>query len=78
MKKYYFSIELKDFRGYVYIVDKPFCNDEVQFRKMVFGIMAACYQFDLLKLGSDTPIYKDVLLVWKLVWVFPLEKIMKL
>lgn len=60
LKKYYFLIELKDFQGNVYIVDKPFCNDEVQFRKIVFGIMAACNQFDLLKLGSDTPIYKDV------------------
>lgn len=60
LKKYYFSIELKDSKGVAYVVDRPFCNDEIQFRKMVFGVMAACNQFDLLKLGSDSPIYKDV------------------
>lgn len=60
LKKYYFLVELKDTKGNVYIVDKPFCNDEIQFRIMVFGLMAACNQFDLLKLGSDSPIYKNV------------------
>lgn len=61
LKKYYFSLELSDINGNAYVVDKPFCNDAIQFRKMVFGIMAACNQFDLLKLGSDSPIYKEVI-----------------
>lgn len=59
-KKYYFAIELCDQSGNVYCIDKPFLNDKIQFRKMVFGIMAACNQFDLLRLGSDSPIYKEV------------------
>lgn len=61
LKKYYFSLELRDSNGNAYIVDRPFCNDEIQFRRMVFGIMAACNQFDLLKLGSDSPKYKEVI-----------------
>lgn len=60
LKKHYFSIELKATDGNVYTIDKPFCNDEIQFRRVVFGIMAACNQFDLLRLGSDKPVYKDV------------------
>lgn len=59
-KNYYFALELHDELGNVYVVDKPFCNDEIQFRRMVFGIMAACNQFDLLKLGSNNPMYKEV------------------
>ena len=51
---------MRDSNGKAYIIDKPFCNDEIQFRRLVFGIMAACNQFDLLRLGSDSPVYKSV------------------
>ena len=60
LKTYYFALELRDSNGKAYIIDKPFCNDEIQFRRLVFGIMAACNQFDLLRLGSDSPVYKSV------------------
>ena len=60
LSKYYFSLELHAVDGNVYVVDKPFLSDPVNFRKQVFGIMAACNQFDLLKLGSDSPVYKEV------------------
>ena len=56
MKKYYFSLELRGSNGNAYVIDKPFCNDEIQFRRMVFGIMTACNQYDLLRLASDSPI----------------------
>ena len=59
-KTYYFALELRDSNGKAYIIDKPFCNDEIQFRRLVFGIMSACNQFDLLRLGSDSPVYKSV------------------
>ena len=58
--RYFFVIELQDINGITYYVDKPFLSDSINFRKQVFGIMAACNQFDLLKLGSNTPLYKDV------------------
>ena len=60
LKTYYFALELRDSNGKAYIIDKPFCNDQIQFRRLVFGIMAACNQFDLLRLGSDSPVYKSV------------------
>lgn len=60
LNRYYFYIEIQDVEGNHYNIDKPLLSDPVSFRKQVFGIMAACNQFDLLKLGSDTPIYKEV------------------
>ena len=60
LNRYYFNIEVQDIEGNYYNIDKPLLSDPVSFRKQVFGIMAACNQFDLLRLGSDNPIYKEV------------------
>lgn len=60
LNRYYFSLEIQGVDGNVYHVDKPLLSDPISFRKQVFGIMAVCNQFDLLRLGSDTPVYKEV------------------
>lgn len=60
-KKYYFLVELQDENGKIHIVDKPFSASESNFRKQLFGLMAACNQFDLLKLCTDSPVYKNVI-----------------
>lgn len=61
LNRYYFSLEIQSVEGKVYHVDKPLLSDPISFRKQVFGIMAACNQFDLLRLSSDNPIYKEVI-----------------
>lgn len=61
LNRYYFSLEIQTVDGKVYYVDKPLLSDPISFRKQVFGIMAACNQFDLLRLSSDNPIYKEVI-----------------
>lgn len=61
LNRYYFSLEIQSVDGKVYHVDKPLLSDPISFRKQVFGIMAACNQFDLLRLSSDNPIYKEVI-----------------
>lgn len=61
LNRYYFRLQIQTVDGKVYHVDKPLLSDPINFRKQVFGIMAACNQFDLLRLSSDTPIYKDVI-----------------
>ena len=60
LNRYYFVLEIQDINENVYIVDKPFCSDLINFRRQVFGIMAACNQFDLLRLTTSNPEYKDV------------------
>ena len=42
-------VELQDENGNIHIVDKPFSASESNFRRQLFGLMAACNQFDLLK-----------------------------
>lgn len=61
LNKYYFSLEIQSIDGKVYHIDKPLLSDPISFRKQVFGIMAACNQFDLLRLGNDNPAYKEVI-----------------
>lgn len=60
LNRHYFSLEIQSIDGKVYHVDKPLLSDPISFRKQVFGIMAACNQFDLLRLSNDHPIYKEV------------------
>ena len=59
-KNYYFVVEIQDIDGNVYVIDKPFCSDEENFRKVVFGLMASCNQFDLLRFCTENPLYKNV------------------
>lgn len=61
LNRYYFSLEIQTVDGKVYYVDKPLLSDPISFRKQVFCIMAACNQFDLLRLSNDHPIYKEVI-----------------
>ena len=56
--KYYIKIELKDANGKVRTIDKPFLNDEINFRKQIFGIMSACGTFDLMKLEQTIHLLK--------------------
>lgn len=58
LSRYYFVLEIQDVNGCVYIVDKPFYNDLINFRSLVFGVMVACNQFDLLRLTTSNPEYK--------------------
>jgi len=61
INNYYFKIELTDLNGNIHIINKPFLNDPINFRKQVFGIMAACGNYDLLTLATDNPIKKRVI-----------------
>lgn len=60
INRYYFKITLMDTNGNTYVIDKPFLSDCVNFRKQVFGIMAACGSYDLMKLATDRPVSKKV------------------
>jgi len=46
--------------GNEYIVDKPLLSDSINFRKQIFGIMAACNTFDLMCLATNNPMLKKV------------------
>lgn len=60
VNKYYFKITLSDDNGNIFVIDKPFLSDPINFRKQVFGIMAACGCFDLIRLATNNPISKKL------------------
>ena len=66
LNKYYISIELIDSNNEVRVIDNPFINDEISFRKQIFGIMSACGTFDLMKLGTDNPIFRKMVGCYKM------------
>ena len=61
MNNYYLKIILSDIEGHTFIIDKPFSSNPINFRKQVFGIMTACDCYDLMRLTTDSPIYKNVI-----------------
>lgn len=61
--KCYFKVKLVDDNGNLigYFGDSKI-NDNINFRKQLFGILAACDCFDLLKLSSDKPEFLSIYL----------------
>lgn len=58
--KYYFQIELIDREGKTHIIDDSSYGNPIEFRKMVFGLMSAIGNYDLMTLATDNPIEKNV------------------
>ena len=59
-KKFYIKIKTIDSNGVVRYIDKPFINDDINFRKQIFGIMSACDIYDLIGLATDNPTFKKM------------------
>lgn len=60
INRYYFRIELIDYDGKTYVLNKPFLSDTINFRKQVFGIMSAIGSYDLMRFTTDNPNCKGV------------------
>lgn len=58
--RYYFKITLIDVNGYTHVINRPFLNSPIHFRRQVFGIMSACGSYDLMRLATENPISKKV------------------
>lgn len=61
LNRYYLKIELLDENGIKRSLDNPFLNDDINFRKQVFGVLSACGSFDLMKLATSNPKQKKMI-----------------
>lgn len=58
--KYYFQIELIDRKGKIHVINDSSYSNPIEFRKMVFGLMSAIGNYDLMTLATNNPIEKKV------------------
>ena len=62
---YRIKIELLGSDKQNYIIDNTLINDDINFRKQLFGIMCACNCFDLIRLATNNPVIKKVVGYYK-------------
>lgn len=60
INRHYFKLELIDENGIKHVINNPFLSDPINFRTLVFGILSACNCYDLMRLATKNPIYKNM------------------
>lgn len=55
INRHYIKIELIDEFGAKHTIDNPFLSDDINFRRIVFGLLTACGTHDLMRLATSNP-----------------------
>lgn len=55
LNRHYIKIELIDELGIKRNIDNPLLSDNINFRRLVFGILSACGNYDLMRIATENP-----------------------